>query len=347
MTPRRAVGILLASLAAVALIAGMVRYTQQVESRAGERARGQPRRAAEGARRGARVHRPGSGRPAGVDRGAARQGRHRQLLGDLVPALPRGDPRPDRAAEQVQGSRCRSSASRRTPEALEDMRAFAAEYGMNYPIVISTPEIEKIFPGVSALPTTFVLDRDGRLAQKHVGMLIATRTELETLALSGDSARASRSSTPKTRTRRARRKPRRASRTPRRPTRFPASTWPRSRPRRAPRCSSSSTPSTARCGCGLTLAQCRIDDPTCTVSLPIAQALVKKVASQMTSGIGSHGSRSSATVSTAPPSAITIAAANRITGRRTRRGRFPTSTEEVQAIVAAARNPCATRRGRS
>jgi hypothetical protein len=27
----------------------------------------------------------------------------------------------------------------------------------------------------------------------------------------------------------------------------------------------------------LTLAQCRVDDPTCTVSLPLAQALVKKV----------------------------------------------------------------------
>jgi hypothetical protein len=32
------------------------------------------------------------------------------------------------------------------------------------------------------------------------------------------------------------------------------------------------------CGCGLTLAQCRIDDPSCGVSLPIAEALVKKIA---------------------------------------------------------------------
>ena len=28
---------------------------------------------------------------------------------------------------------------------------------------------------------------------------------------------------------------------------------------------------------GTSLAQCRVDDPDCTVSLPIAQALVKKV----------------------------------------------------------------------
>ena len=32
------------------------------------------------------------------------------------------------------------------------------------------------------------------------------------------------------------------------------------------------------CGCGLTVAQCRIDDETCTVSLPLAQELVKKIA---------------------------------------------------------------------
>ena len=68
---------------------------------------------------------------------------------------------------------------------IEAVRAFAADHSMNYPTVLSTPEIEKLFPGVSALPTTFVLDRDGRLAQKHVGMLDPKRTELETLALSG------------------------------------------------------------------------------------------------------------------------------------------------------------------
>jgi hypothetical protein len=30
------------------------------------------------------------------------------------------------------------------------------------------------------------------------------------------------------------------------------------------------------CGCGLTLAQCRINDPDCKVSLPIARQLVEK-----------------------------------------------------------------------
>jgi hypothetical protein len=31
------------------------------------------------------------------------------------------------------------------------------------------------------------------------------------------------------------------------------------------------------CGCGLTVAQCRVDDPTCNVSLPLAQQLVEKI----------------------------------------------------------------------
>jgi hypothetical protein len=32
------------------------------------------------------------------------------------------------------------------------------------------------------------------------------------------------------------------------------------------------------CGCELTLAACRINDPTCAVSLPIARELAKKIA---------------------------------------------------------------------
>ena len=32
------------------------------------------------------------------------------------------------------------------------------------------------------------------------------------------------------------------------------------------------------CGCGLTVAQCRINDPTCQTSLPIAQKIVADAA---------------------------------------------------------------------
>jgi hypothetical protein len=32
------------------------------------------------------------------------------------------------------------------------------------------------------------------------------------------------------------------------------------------------------CGCGLTLAACRINDPECNVSLPLAQKIAERIA---------------------------------------------------------------------
>src|SRR5262249_60468424 len=40
-------------------------------------------------------------------------------------------------------------------------------------------------PGVQALPTSFIINREGKLVQKHVGMLSPALTELEARALSG------------------------------------------------------------------------------------------------------------------------------------------------------------------
>ena len=67
----------------------------------------------------------------------------------------------------------------------EAVRRFAAEQHMNYPIVMSTPEIEKIFTGIYALPTSFIVDRTQQIVQKHVGMLNASTTEAEARYLSG------------------------------------------------------------------------------------------------------------------------------------------------------------------
>ena len=159
----------------------------------------------------------------------------------------------------------------------EDVRKFAADHGMNYPTVLSTPEIEKLFPGVSALPTTFVLDRDGKLAQKHVGMVDPARTELETLALSGtapDIVVTDAEDEDKTRMEEAKARVQNAAQANKIPGVDLAALSPGARAKVLQQLNSEH----CTCGCGLTLAQCRIDDPTCSVSLPLAQALAKKIA---------------------------------------------------------------------
>lgn len=153
---------------------------------------------------------------------------------------------------------------------VEDVRRFAAEHHMNYPNVMSSPEIEALFPGIYALPTSFVLDRDGKLAQKHVGLLNAAVTETETRSLAGlapDVAVVYTDDEDKVRLANA------------------------AQANKIPGIDLSALPSERRaevlkalnsehctCGCGLTLAQCRLDDPDCSVSLPLAQELVKKMA---------------------------------------------------------------------
>src|SRR5260221_6084819 len=56
---------------------------------------------------------------------------------------------------------------------------------MNYPVVMSTAELERVFTGIYALPTSFIIDRDLKIVQKHVGMLNAKTTEAEVRSLAG------------------------------------------------------------------------------------------------------------------------------------------------------------------
>lgn len=153
----------------------------------------------------------------------------------------------------------------------EDVKRFAVEHRMNYPSVLSTPEIEKLFPPVSALPTSFFLDREGRLAQKHVGLLNPRLTELETQALAGtnpaltivdaedeDKARVASAA---------------------QANKIPGVDLSRLSPEKRAKALAALNSERCTCGCGLTVAQCRVDDPTCTVSLPLARDILEQIAS--------------------------------------------------------------------
>ena len=152
----------------------------------------------------------------------------------------------------------------------EIVRQFAAQHKINYPIVMMTPELEKMFPGISALPTSFILDRDSRIVQKHVGMLTARTTEYETRSLAGLPVNASIEEVDQTQGLKLDNNAQLMN--------IPGiDLAPLAAGQRAEALQKlNAAPCT--CGCDLTVAKCRVDDPACGVSLPLAREIVKQIA---------------------------------------------------------------------
>lgn len=57
------------------------------------------------------------------------------------------------------------------------VKSFVEKFGVNYPIVMGDAKIAEAFGGVEALPTTFVIDRQGRVVRTHVGFADAETFE--------------------------------------------------------------------------------------------------------------------------------------------------------------------------
>jgi thiol-disulfide isomerase/thioredoxin len=152
----------------------------------------------------------------------------------------------------------------------EEVRRFAAAQGINYPVAMTTPELRKVFRGVTALPTTFVIDRDGRLVQKHVGMLNPAQTELEAKFLTGLDTTAT--------VERVEDADRVRLRNAAQATEIPGIDLKGLPAATRTAIIKALNAEDCTCGCGLTLAECRINDPSCTVSLPIAKAIARKMA---------------------------------------------------------------------
>ena len=148
--------------------------------------------------------------------------------------------------------------------------AYADELQMNYPVVMATPEILEQFPGVFALPTTFVVDPAGDIAQTHIGLVNPGVMEQEARVLASlpadvtvelvepvaqthlvDAAHA---------------------------TEIPGLDLTVLTPTQKEQALQRLNENGCSCGCGLTLAQCRINDPACDISLPLAQTIVDEIA---------------------------------------------------------------------
>ena len=151
-------------------------------------------------------------------------------------------------------------------DAPDAVRAFAESHGVNYPVAVVGDEVVRAFGGVPAVPATFVVDRTGQIVQRHLGRIDESHTEHEIRALAGLPT---------------------AARVVRVPdtgqvllanaayaTEIPGVDLASLTPALKQRALTQMNTEHCSCGCGLTLAQCRIQDPTCDVSLPQARKVV-------------------------------------------------------------------------
>ncbi len=57
----------------------------------------------------------------------------------------------------------------RGSNAVDDVRSFVRDHGIQYQIVIASEELEEAFGNVRLLPTSFILDADGNIVQTIIG----------------------------------------------------------------------------------------------------------------------------------------------------------------------------------
>ena len=146
---------------------------------------------------------------------------------------------------------------------------FATEFGINYPIVMGTPELSRAFPGVMALPTSFIVDPEGRVVQTHIGLVSPGVLEQETRFL----AALDRDITVDL----VDENPHGLLVNAAQATEIPGLDLTILRPEQRTTALQRLNEEGCTCGCTLTLAQCRINDSSCGVSLPLAEQVVTEI----------------------------------------------------------------------
>ncbi|MDZ7374474.1 MAG: TlpA family protein disulfide reductase [candidate division KSB1 bacterium] len=54
-------------------------------------------------------------------------------------------------------------------QGLDAVQSFVKSYKINYPVLLATPKVVEDYGGIEGIPTTFVIDQQGRIRQKYVG----------------------------------------------------------------------------------------------------------------------------------------------------------------------------------
>jgi cytochrome c biogenesis protein CcmG/thiol:disulfide interchange protein DsbE len=67
----------------------------------------------------------------------------------------------------------------------EAIKKFVGKFHINYPVALATDDLRLEYGGIPALPTSFVLDAEGRVVQKHEGLRDPVLYETEIRSLLG------------------------------------------------------------------------------------------------------------------------------------------------------------------
>jgi thiol-disulfide isomerase/thioredoxin len=151
----------------------------------------------------------------------------------------------------------------------EKVLEFAQQKGINYPIVMSTPELIAAYGGVPALPTSFVIDTQGRVVQKHAGLYpmdsyvrdirallgLPVEARIETFVDTGQVFLKNAANA----------------------TELPGVDLAGLSAEQKKNVLHRLNAESCTCGCGLTLSQCRVNDTECPFSSKLAAQVVKEV----------------------------------------------------------------------
>ena len=152
----------------------------------------------------------------------------------------------------------------------ERLRAFVKDQGINYRVAMTSGAVRLAYGGIAALPTMFVINQDGKVVQKHVGLFNPALYEIEARSLL-DMPVPARVETFEDTGEVFLKHADRA-------TMLPGVDTSKLTPEQRMAALHKLNAETCNCGCKYTLAQCRIYDPGCNTSKDRAAAIVQEAA---------------------------------------------------------------------
>jgi thiol-disulfide isomerase/thioredoxin len=153
----------------------------------------------------------------------------------------------------------------------DEVRQFAKEMGIDYPIVMGSRTLSSEYGGVPALPTSFVVDTGGRVVQKHEGLYPIDRYDSEVRSLLGMPVEAKVETFEDT--------GQIFLKNAVHAKELPGVDFRGLTEDQKSAALKRLNSEMCTCGCKLTLAQCRINDSECSISQQLAQKIVEEIRS--------------------------------------------------------------------